>query len=145
MNSTGCLPQICAKKPAYLFYQFAADRLIQTALIILTLMGVINRTGFLIAAFSLVGVEALSFALLCRGMACTDSKTTSLKWALGFFCVNALLPFITLMGGMHYKACAWSLTGFNVSILSAFLVGYGIKKKIEDDNVRSLRFGLCGC
>ena len=139
-SNIGYTAQVCAKSPKVILYVIVADRLIQAALIALALTGVINKTGFLIGTFALTGAEALALGSLCSGLGCCDKAKTISKWAAAYFALSVFLPLICLTGGMNYKACAWSLAGFNIFCLSALLINYGIKKHIEDKHALTLKF-----
>lgn len=119
-----------------------AERVAQTAFIILTLTGVINKTGFLIGITAFTVLEAGALAFCGRQLLCCDKNGTAIKCALAFFiCFSALPICRTAFGSMNYKVCAWAFTGWNVLFLSQYLISLGCKKRLEEEH--GVRIPFC--
>ncbi len=133
MGDISCATRLFTSNHRPFLIGMVATELIQTVLVVLSLTGIINRTGFLIGVLALNGAKALALGIIAKsGLALCDSNKTVACWAIAYFIATALLPLISLARGMHYKTCAWTLTALSMSYISGFLIKYGCKKCIED-------------
>jgi|GEM_PF-5468196 len=133
MSDVSCTTRLITSNQRPFLAGMVAAELIQTVLVVLSFTGIINKTGFLVGILGLNGVKAIAVGVVAKsGLGICDSNKTVAACAVGFFTLTSLLPLISLAGGMHYKACAWALTGFSIFLISGLLTTYGCKRCVED-------------
>ena len=127
-----CVTRLWAETPQAFKWGFLADRLVHTVLAVLSITGVINRTGFLIGIASLSTLEVIGVVAIARSLGCCDKRRSELIFALVVGALNAIPCLSMLTGKMTAAgAASFGLTVTALVFLGPYLVAKGVDRYMK--------------